>query len=65
MYRVVVCTVSSGRVRHIPFATWEAARQHADEWTEKKGPRVRVWIERVEQQATRLRETRTGRSIAA
>jgi hypothetical protein len=48
MFKVVICTVSSGRVSHKFFTTWDAARQHADIVTEQKGSRVRIWLEQVE-----------------
>ena len=48
MFKVVICTVNTGRVQHKFFTTWDAARSHADRVTEKKGASVRVWLERVE-----------------
>jgi hypothetical protein len=48
MFEVIICTVSTGRVQRQQFDTWEAARRCVDHWTEKKGQRVRVTLERAE-----------------
>ena len=75
MYEVVICSVHTGRVERKPFATWEAARAHADKVTEKRGRNVRVWLDRVNDTPTvqpmtaqpmtaRIAPT-TGRSFAA
>ena len=64
MYEVVICTVNTGRVERRPFDTWEAARRFADSVTEKKGRKVRVWLDRIET-TIQPPAVRPGRSIAA
>ncbi|MCI0702783.1 MAG: hypothetical protein L0241_17010 [Planctomycetia bacterium] len=64
MFEVVICTVSTGRVRRKFFKSWDAARECVDSVTEKKGASVRVWLERVETPAQTL-ILRPVRTIAA
>ena len=40
MFDVIICTVSSGRVQHKFFDTWEEAQRCADQWMSKKATGV-------------------------
>ena len=35
MFDVIICTISSGRVQHKFFDTWEEAQRCADHWASK------------------------------
>ncbi len=59
MFEVIICTVSTGRVQHQLFDTYEKARRCADRWAAKTR-RYRVSINQRDLPVVRSIESASG-----